>query len=75
MTAIFTDIRGFSTISEKLDANQLVALLNRYLSTMSDIVLERQGTIDKYEGDAIIAFFGAPLDLPTHASAALGSPY
>jgi adenylate cyclase len=70
MTAIFTDIRGFSTISEKLDPEQLVALLNQYLTTMSDIILDLGGTIDKYEGDAIISFFGAPLDLPDHAERA-----
>jgi adenylate cyclase len=67
MTAIFTDIKGFSTISEKLDPEELVSLLNYYLSAMSDIVLEEKGTIDKYEGDAIIAFFGAPLELKDHA--------
>jgi len=50
MTAIFTDVRGFSTISEKLDPEDLVSLLNRYLSAMSDIVLAEKGTIDKYEG-------------------------
>ena len=66
MTAIFTDIRGFSTISEQLDAEGLVSLLNRYLTVMSDAILEEKGTIDKYEGDAIIAFFGAPVDLPDH---------
>jgi len=73
MTAMFTDIRGFSTISEQLDAERLVSLLNRYLTAMSDIVLERGGTIDKYEGDAIIAFFNAPLDLERHAAAAIGA--
>jgi adenylate cyclase len=67
MTAIFTDVRSFSTISEQLDPEELVSLLNRYLSAMSDVVLAEKGTIDKYEGDAIIAFFGAPLDLPDHA--------
>jgi len=67
MTAIFTDVKGFSTISEKLSPEDLVSLLNRYLSAMSDIVLDEKGTIDKYEGDAIIAFFGAPLDLSDHA--------
>jgi adenylate cyclase len=67
MTAIFTDVRGFSGISEKLDPEDLVSLLNRYLSAMSDVVLSEKGTIDKYEGDAIIAFFGAPLDLSDHA--------
>ncbi len=67
ITAMFTDIRGFSTVSEKLDAEQLVTLLNHYLSGMSDIVLEKRGTIDKYEGDAIIAFFGAPISFQEHA--------
>jgi len=67
MTAIFTDIKGFSTISEELDPEKLVTLLNIYLSAMSDVVLEEKGTIDKFEGDAIIAFFGAPMDLPDHA--------
>jgi adenylate cyclase len=67
MTAIFTDVKGFSTISERLNPEELVSLLNRYLSAMSDIVLAEKGTIDKYEGDAIIAFFGAPLALEDHA--------
>ncbi|WP_232616738.1 adenylate/guanylate cyclase domain-containing protein [Treponema primitia] len=68
MTAIFTDIRSFSTISEALgDPARLVQLLNFYLTRMSNIIMDNQGTIDKYEGDAIIAFFGAPLELPTHA--------
>jgi len=67
MTAVFTDIRGFSTISEKLTPEDLVRLLNQYLSGMSDVILDLKGTIDKYEGDAIIAFFGAPLDLDDHA--------
>jgi len=67
MTAMFTDVRNFSGISEKLDPEDLVSLLNRYLSAMSDIILAEKGTIDKYEGDAIIAFFGAPLDLQDHA--------
>jgi len=67
MSAIFTDVQGFSTISEKLDPEKLVHLLNFYLSAMSDVVLEEKGTIDKYEGDAIIAFFGAPMELPDHA--------
>lgn len=70
MTAIFTDIRGFSTISEKLDPADLVNLLNIYLTEMSNIVLENRGTIDKYEGDAIIAFFGAPIHMDEHAALA-----
>jgi class 3 adenylate cyclase len=67
MTAMFTDIRNFTRIAEALAPEQLVDLLNYYLSTMSDIILEQKGTIDKYEGDAIISFFGAPLELPDHA--------
>jgi adenylate cyclase len=67
MSAIFTDIQGFATISEKLDARQLVSLLNRYLTSMSDVILSQNGTIDKYEGDAIVAFFGAPVEMPDHA--------
>jgi class 3 adenylate cyclase/CHASE2 domain-containing sensor protein len=71
MTAIFTDIRGFSTFSEALgDPAKLVELLNFYLTKMSNIVLDQEGTIDKYEGDAIIAFFGAPIRLNNHASLA-----
>jgi len=67
MTAIFTDVKGFSTISEQLHPEELVSLLNRYLTAMSDIVLAEKGTIDKYEGDAIIAFYGAPVTLEDHA--------
>ncbi len=70
MTAIFTDIRGFSTIAEQLDPADLVNLLNLYLTEMSNIVLEHRGTIDKYEGDAIIAFFGAPIHMSDHAALA-----
>ena len=73
MTAIFTDIQGFSSISEKLDPSNLVKLLNRYLTAMSNIISENQGTIDKYEGDAIIAFFGAPIFSANHADLACRS--
>jgi class 3 adenylate cyclase/CHASE2 domain-containing sensor protein len=74
MTAIFTDIRSFSTISEALgDPKKLVELLNYYLTAMSSIILENQGTIDKYEGDAIIAFFGAPVHMANHAALACRS--
>jgi adenylate cyclase len=73
MTAIFTDIQGFSGISEKLDPAELVRLLNRYLTTISNIIMENTGTIDKYEGDAIIAFFGAPLYEEDHANLACRS--
>lgn len=69
-TAYFTDIQSFSTFSEKLSATQLVELLNEYLTEMTDILLEEKGTLDKYEGDAIIAFFGAPMPLEDHATKA-----
>jgi len=67
MTALFTDIKSFTRIAEALTPEQVVDILNYYLSSMSGIILEQKGTIDKYEGDAIISFFGAPLDLPDHA--------
>ena len=68
MTAVFTDVKGFSTISEKLgDPAKLVSLLNKYLGAMSDIILAEKGTIDKYIGDAIVAFFGAPMPMEDHA--------
>jgi len=74
MTAIFTDVRSFSTITEALgDPEKLVELLNHYLTRMSNIILDNQGTIDKYEGDAIIAFFGAPVHLENHAALACRS--
>jgi class 3 adenylate cyclase len=74
MTAIFTDIRSFSTISEALgDPTKLVELLNFYLTRMSNIVLDNQGLIDKYEGDAIIAFFCSSVRLSNHASLACRS--
>ena len=73
MTAMFTDVKGFSTISESLDPNELVTLLNQYLTSMSDIILDAAGTIDKYEGDAIIAFWGAPLSSERHAQSAVES--
>lgn len=70
-TAFFTDIVGFSTFSEQIGSpERLVELLNEYLSAMTDILMQHQGTLDKYEGDAIIAFFGAPLPMPNHALAA-----
>ncbi len=70
LTALFTDIAGFSRISEILGTSEIVALLNEYLTEMSDVVLDHLGTIDKYQGDAIMAFFGAPVALENHAEQA-----
>ncbi len=67
MTALFTDIRGFTSISEKLDPETLVQILNEYLTVMTDIVHKWQGVLDKYMGDAIMAWWGAPTDQPDHA--------
>lgn len=66
ITIFFSDVAGFSTISEKLTPPELVALLNEYLSEMTDIIISHGGTIDKYEGDAIMAFYGAPHPYPDH---------
>ena len=67
LSIFFSDLHGFSSISERLDPQDLTSLLNDYLSDMTDIILEEEGTVDKYEGDAIIAFWNAPLDQPDHA--------
>lgn len=67
MTAIFTDIQKFSSFSELLTAAQLGCLLNFYLTRMSDIIIEEHGTVDKYEGDAIVALVGAPVEMSDHA--------
>ncbi|UCD39226.1 MAG: adenylate/guanylate cyclase domain-containing protein [Fidelibacterota bacterium] len=66
-TAYFTDIASFSAFSEILTASKLVELLNEYLTAMTDVLLAQQGTLDKYEGDAIVAFFGAPIYLDDHS--------
>lgn len=73
LTASFSDIKGFSTISEGLTPDALVELLNEYLTEMTDIVMENQGTLDKYIGDAIVAFYGAPLLYDNHAELACRS--
>ncbi|MGD9537243.1 MAG: CHASE2 domain-containing protein [Alphaproteobacteria bacterium] len=67
MTLLFCDIRGFTTISEQFDAEGLTRFINRFLNPMTGIILERRGTIDKYMGDCIMAFWNAPLDDPDHA--------
>jgi adenylate cyclase len=70
ITVMFSDIRGFTTISEKLDAQELALFLNQYLSDMSRLVFEHQGTLDKFIGDAVMAFWGAPYEEPGHESKA-----
>jgi adenylate cyclase len=67
LTVSFSDVRGFTTISEKLDPKALSDLLNSYLTPMTEIVFKNQGTLDKYMGDAIMAFFGAPIAYQDHA--------
>lgn len=69
-TAFFSDIKDFTTISEKLAPEALIRQLNEYLSAMTDIVLQYGGYLDKYEGDAIMAVFGVPVDQPDHAERA-----
>ncbi len=70
-TAYFTDIASFSSFAEVLTATALVELLNEYLSAMTDLLIAERGTLDKYEGDAIVAFFGAPIPQDDHAQRAL----
>ncbi|HMO03435.1 MAG TPA: adenylate/guanylate cyclase domain-containing protein [Kiritimatiellia bacterium] len=67
LSIFFSDLQGFSAISEKLGPVALTALLNDYLTDMSDIIMEEGGTVDKYEGDAIIAFWNAPMHQTDHA--------
>ncbi len=68
LTIVFSDIRSFTTFSEKMDAKTLSTFLNEYLGKMTDVVFETEGTLDKYIGDAVMAFWGAPLDQPKHAA-------
>lgn len=67
ITAFFSDIEAFSSFSEQMQPRQLVELINEYLSEMTDIIIDEGGTLDKYIGDAIVAFFGAPISMPDHA--------
>lgn len=71
MTVLFSDVRSFTTISEKLSATQLKDLLNRYFTPITEVIFKHQGTIDKYVGDMVMAFWGAPLEDPEHPRHAL----
>jgi len=67
MTLLFCDVRGFTTISEQFDAQGLTKLINKLLTPLTNVILERKGTVDKYMGDCIMAFWNAPLDDADHA--------
>lgn len=70
MTAFFCDLRGFTTLSQAMEPQALVALLNDYMSAMTEIVFRHDGVLDKYIGDEIMAFWNAPMDQPDHATRA-----
>ena len=70
MSVLFSDIRGFTSVSEKMEPQELVHFLNEYLTEMTDLVFEHKGVLDKYMGDAIMAFWGAPTHQPDHAEQA-----
>ncbi len=67
ITVMFSDIRGFTSISEALGPEKLVELLNGYLTAVTEVILKRRGVVDKYIGDAVMAFWGAPLEEKNHA--------
>jgi len=70
LTVLFSDIRGFTSISEKLPAEAVVATLNEHLNVMVSVIFKYQGTLDKFVGDCVMAFWGAPLAQPNHAELA-----
>jgi hypothetical protein len=67
LTVLFADVRGFTTLAETLPPDELAQLMNDYLSAMTDVIRAYRGTLDKYVGDAMVAFWGAPLADPQHA--------
>jgi adenylate cyclase len=73
LTVMFSDVRGFTTISESLEPNELREYINAYLTAMSEDIRGNRGTLDKYIGDAVMAFWGAPMRLPNHASLAVAT--
>jgi adenylate cyclase len=75
LTIMFSDIRSFTTFSEKMDPKTLSSFLNEYLGKMTDVIFKYDGTLDKYIGDAVMAFWGAPLEVPDHAAKAIQTIY
>ena len=73
MTVLFSDIRGFTTLSHSLDPQALVSILNEYMTAMTQMVFKHDGVLDKYIGDAIMAFWNAPMEQPDHAKRACGT--
>jgi adenylate cyclase len=73
LTILFADIRGFTRMAERMDPQQLREVLNRFLTVMTEVVHAHRGTLDKYIGDAVMAFWGAPLDDPQHADHAIAA--
>ena len=71
LSLLFSDLAGFTTLSERMDPQELIARLNEYLTEMTALVMDEGGTLDKYIGDMIMAFWNAPKDLPDHADRAL----
>lgn len=71
ITVLFADIQGFTSLSEKKEPEEVVSLLNEYFKEMTDIIFKWDGTLDKFVGDEIMAFWGAPLEQPDHAELAL----
>src|SRR4029077_16285351 len=71
VTVLFSDIRGFSTLAERLPAREIAAILGRHRSPMAEVVADHKGTIDKFAGDGVMAVFGAPDPIPDHAERAL----
>ena len=75
LTVMFADIKGFTSLSEALNAEQVAQMLNEFLTTMTEVIHNKRGTIDKYMGDAIMAFWGAPLDDEDHAQHAVETAF
>jgi adenylate cyclase len=73
LTVLFSDVRGFTTLAERMEPDQLAQLMNEYLSAMTLVLRKHRGTLDKYIGDAIMAFWGAPVDDPEHARRAVAA--